>query len=74
MGTNGSMVERAFELARSGTVANIDQLARALKGEGYELVEAHLHCSPMLNRELRLICRAAWLSTGKEPVPERRSF
>ncbi len=69
---NGTIVERAFELAGSGSVANIDQLVRALKGEGYELVEAHLRSSPTLNRELRSLCRTAWASTGKEPVPERR--
>jgi len=66
------MVERAFELARSGAAANLDQLAKMLKTEGYELVEAHLRSSPTLNRELRAICRATWQSTGKDAVRERR--
>jgi hypothetical protein len=66
------MIERAYEIARSGSVANLDQLVRALKREGFELVEAHLRSSPSLNRELRLMCRSAWASAGREPIPERR--
>jgi hypothetical protein len=35
-------VERAFELARSGRVQTLIDLARALKAEGYGNVDAHL--------------------------------
>jgi hypothetical protein len=65
-------IARAFELARTGAIANLEELVRALKGEGYEQVEAHLRCSPSLNRELRSICRNSWAGAGKEPVAERR--
>ena len=67
------MIERAFELAGSGEIANLDQLVRLLKREGYEQIEAHLRCSPTLNRELREKCRVAWASAGREPLPERGS-
>jgi hypothetical protein len=66
------MVERAFALARTGSIANLEQLARALKSEGYEQVDAHLRCSPTLNRQLRTMCRTAWAVAGNEPVAERR--
>jgi len=68
------MIERAFQLADSGLVANLDQLARALKREGHELIDAHLRSSPTLNRELRARCCSAWAAAGNEPVPERRSI
>ena len=35
-------IERAFQLARSGSVQTLDDLRRRLKSEGYEAVEAHL--------------------------------
>lgn len=67
------MIERAFELADSGSIANIDQLVRSLKQEGFESVDAHLRCSPSLHRQLRSKCAAAWAASGNEPVSERRS-
>jgi hypothetical protein len=36
------IVERAFQLARSGTVATAQELTRTLKQEGYERVDEHL--------------------------------
>ena len=35
-------IERAFQLARSGSVQTLDELRRELKRQGYEAVEAHL--------------------------------
>jgi hypothetical protein len=62
------LVERAYELARSGEVANVDQLITELKREHYEQTDAHLAGGSTLGRELHKICRAAWLAAGK-PVP-----
>ena len=62
------LVERAFELARSGQVPNVDQLVRKLKREQYEQVESHLAGSTSLRRQLNEICRNAWAATGKKPV------
>ena len=72
MADRTTMVERAFEIAGTGAVANLEQLVRVLKREGYEQVEAHLRCSPTLNRQLRSMCRSAWEIAGNQPVPERR--
>ena len=38
-----SAVERALELARSGTVRTIDDIRRTLKSEGCDGVDSHLH-------------------------------
>lgn len=65
------LVERAFELAGSGQVPNVDQLVRTLKHEGYEQVEAHVASSPSLRRQLHDVCRNAWAAAGKEPVSGR---
>jgi hypothetical protein len=35
MDPNKTAIERAFELAKSGRLASIDELRRALKSEGY---------------------------------------
>ena len=65
------LVERAFELAGSGQVPNVDQLVKTLKHEGYEQVEAHVAGSPSLRRQLHEVCRNAWAATGKQPVNGR---
>ena len=72
MSIEATMIERAYDLAKSGSVANLDFLIRALKREGFDLVEAHLRCSPMLSRQLRTMCKSAWVAAGNQPVRERR--
>ena len=67
-----SIVERAYELAKSGLVANVDQLVVLLKREGYELVEAHVGGGTSLRRELNAISRAAWVEAGNVPSTPRR--
>ena len=69
--TGMPIVERAFELARSGQVPNIDQLVRKLKREQFEQVESHLAGSTTLRRQLNEICRNAWAAAGNAPVPLR---
>lgn len=39
---NDGTVVRAFELARAGTCRSIEDIRRALRLEGYSLVEQHL--------------------------------
>jgi hypothetical protein len=53
-----STLERAYELARSGTVANVDGIRAQLKREGHEAVDAHL-LGPAIRRHLRDLCLAA---------------
>ena len=53
-----TLLERAFDLARSGDHATVADLARALKGERYAGVDAHL-TGPSLRLQLReLMARA----------------
>lgn len=74
MHRGSTLVERAFELARSGTIANVDLLARALKREGFDQVESHFSSSRTLTKELREACRLAWGATGREPIKAKRKF
>ncbi|HEX8571669.1 MAG TPA: hypothetical protein VF759_02830 [Allosphingosinicella sp.] len=51
-------VERAFELARSGSCDNLSAIAAALKGERHEAVDAHL-AGPSIRKDLKRIWQAA---------------
>jgi hypothetical protein len=51
-------VERAFELARSGTFDNLPAIAAALKGESHEAVDAHL-AGPSIRKDLKKAWEAA---------------
>jgi len=51
-------VERAYQLAKSGDCANVDDIKARLKAEGYPSVWQHLS-APMLTRDLRGLCAAA---------------
>ena len=62
-----SLIERAFELARSGTCAKSDEIVRKLLAEGYLDVRAQLD-SGLLRRQLNQLCRAA-----RAEAPERLS-
>ena len=57
-----STVERAYELAKSGTCADLNQVKRRLQDEGYGSVGPHLSAS-LLSRELRALCKAACSQT-----------
>lgn len=48
-------VERAFQLARSGDCASLEDIRVLLAKEGYELVSAHL-AGPTLRRALLQLC------------------
>jgi hypothetical protein len=69
MSDEGNFLERAYELARSGTVGNVQQLVGALKREGYAGIEAHFTYST-LRRDLNKICRDAWTAAGNPPLPD----
>jgi hypothetical protein len=59
MNTNPSTttVERAFQLARSGSFKNVEDIKKQLRREQFESIEAHL--SAGLRRQLLALCRAA---------------
>jgi hypothetical protein len=67
-GENGrhglSTVERAFELARSGSCHNVQEIALRLKREKHDSVEAHL-AGQSIRRELRRLCQEA--RSGSSP-------
>jgi chromosome segregation and condensation protein ScpB len=52
MNNGQSTLERAFELARSGTCRTIDDIRRQLSKEGFELVHAHVS-GGMITKQLK---------------------
>jgi hypothetical protein len=56
--TTPTTLERAFELARSGTCSSLQDIRRRLKGEGFDQVEAHL-AGPAIGKQLRRLCEEA---------------
>jgi Zn finger protein HypA/HybF involved in hydrogenase expression len=55
---NPTTLERAFDLARSGTCANIDEIRLTLKRERFDQVEAHL-AGHSIKKQLRALCETA---------------
>ena len=53
-----NILERAFELARTGECGSIDDIRRRLKTERYSQVDAHLS-GATLRRQLLDLCREA---------------
>lgn len=53
-----SVIERAFELALSGTCNNVHEVGLQLKKERFESVEAHL-AGTSIRRQLRELCGKA---------------
>jgi hypothetical protein len=58
MNDRPGIIERAFQVARSGRVANITALKRQLRDEGYLSVQSYLGGAG-LDRDLRRACQAA---------------
>jgi len=52
------ILERAFELARSGAFTEVKALDKALAREGYARGDPHTH-SPTARKQLRRLCREA---------------
>ncbi len=53
-----STIERAYELARSGTCRSVEDIRRKLSAERYESVQAHLS-GASIKRDLIALCKAA---------------
>jgi hypothetical protein len=58
-----STVERAFELARSGSCSTVDDIRRVLTAERYPSVQAHL-AGPSIRRALLALCKATNTETS----------
>jgi hypothetical protein len=58
------ILERAFELARSGAFTEVKALDKALAREGYARGDPHTH-SPTARKQLRRLCREAKVRQGQ---------
>jgi hypothetical protein len=61
-----SALERAFQLARSGRVANVDEIRKELKREGYDA--SAMDGGPTLGMQLRKLIREARERKGDQKV------
>ena len=61
MDPNLSALERAFQLARSGQVSNVEDIRKRLKQEGYDANAVYI--GPSLKAQLRDLIKAARLET-----------
>jgi hypothetical protein len=60
MNANVTVLERAFELARSGCCRNLEDIHRHLKAEGYSTQQI---TGPWLRRQLRTLMQEATVSS-----------
>lgn len=61
MMSSTTTLERAFDLARTGDYANLNQITKQLRAEGYDLKQIE---GQSLRRQLRALCDD---SRGPEP-------
>jgi hypothetical protein len=57
------IVQKAFELARSGAFTNTNEIRKALAKAGYSAIDL-MHISPSLSIQLRKVCSVARSSRG----------
>jgi hypothetical protein len=62
-------IERAFELARSGSCRTIEEIVRRLKQEHMDKVDAHLG-GASIRKELRQACAQSRTLRAVPDVPE----
>jgi len=59
------ILERAFELARTGEFLNVKMLEKRLAREGYAKADPHIH-SPSVRRQLRILCQAHYAANHQQ--------
>lgn len=59
-------IERAYQLAKLGPCANLDEIRSQLKREFHESVDSHLG-SPSLGRDLRKLCASRRDAEAPQP-------
>jgi hypothetical protein len=57
-------LERAFQLAKSGSYASLDDIKKQLKAEGYSTEQI---TGRVLSKQLRVLIQTALKSRGMEP-------
>jgi hypothetical protein len=62
-------LERAFELARSGEFATVDEIRARLKAERHDQVEGHL-AGPSIKRQLAKLCADSRILAEPTPAAE----
>ncbi|MEO8927426.1 MAG: hypothetical protein ABI306_09725 [Caulobacteraceae bacterium] len=67
-GHRPSTIERAYELARSGSFAKVVHLRKRLKAEGYGDYRAQLS-GVAISRVLQRLCSEAWDAKSTPPRP-----
>lgn len=67
------ILERAFELARSGEFCRVKDLEKALAKEGYARGDPHIH-SPTVRKQLRQICTQSRLETEEQHGAQSRQL
>jgi hypothetical protein len=68
MDKNMSALERAFQLAKSGQVAGLSEIAASLNREGYSASQIE---GPVLKRQLAALIKAARKSSADSDVSEK---
>jgi hypothetical protein len=68
MGSGMTLIERAYDLARTGRYTGVAQIRKQLESEGYFHVERHLD-GPTIKQALRRLCDTA---RKEERAEERR--
>ena len=63
-----SALERAFQLARSGRIANVDEIKKRLRQEGYD--QLAVEGGPSLKSQLRKLIKAAYVDPA---APAKRT-
>jgi hypothetical protein len=66
---SAGIIERAFQLARSGDYSSMEDLKRRLAREGYEAVSAHLSGRLTRDQLTGMMAEAARRSAAAERVP-----
>lgn len=66
-----NIVERAYQLARSGTCLGIEDIRRRLMAEGFQNVWQHLSAAPALKKSLSKLCVQAQGRHGGQPPSGR---
>lgn len=66
-----STVERAYQLARSGECADIEDVRKRLRAEGFENLRSHLQ-GRSVSKAIRELCVAAYTGPPK-PARNRKS-
>ncbi len=69
MNNRPTVIERAFELARSGTYPNVSQVMQRLKGEGFDSVDSQIS-GASIRKQLRELCVHAYGPTKPAAVSE----